>query len=157
MTIGNAIRRLRQTSGKSQQIFSTELGISLRAYSKYENGAQPEPKQLSTFLDYARETGQSDLAAVFQGALDQSLGIPYSTLFYPSPAQSKRAEYLFSETAVEALRQCLAGHADYADVAPVVIQAVAEAIERVAVREHDPARVKQLRLIRPEKKKKEKK
>jgi hypothetical protein len=81
-----------------------------------------------------------------------------STLFYgPSSAPSKRAEYSFTGTAIEAVWQCLNGHADYADIAPLVIQAVGEAIERLAEREHDPARIKQFRLIRPHKSRKEKK
>jgi transcriptional regulator with XRE-family HTH domain len=156
MTVNDAVLKLRQHSGKSQQVFATELGMSLRAYSKYEHEQMPEPKQLSAFLDYARETKQTKLVAVFQGALQQSLGIPYSSLFYPAPAAAKRVEYSFSETAVEALRQCLSGHADYTGVAPLVIQAVAEAIERLAEREHDPARVKQLRPIRPQEKRRKK-
>jgi hypothetical protein len=63
---------------------------------------------------------------------------------------------LDNETAVEALRQCLSGHSDYADIGPVVIQAVAEAIERRAEREQDPARVKQFRPIRPQEKRRRK-
>jgi len=156
MTVNSAVLKLRQHSRKSQQVFSTELGMSLRAYSKYEHDQMPEPRQLSIFLACARRARPWDLIAAFEGALQRSLAIPYSTLFYPSPAPSKRAEYSFSETAVEALRQCLSGHADYAEVAPVVIQEVAEAIEQVAEREHDPVRAKQLRSIRPEKKRKEK-
>jgi transcriptional regulator with XRE-family HTH domain len=156
MTVNSAILKLRQQSGKSQQVFATELGMSLRAYSKYEHEQMPEPRQLSAFLDCAHRTGQSDLAAVFEGALQQSLGIPYSTLFYgPSSAPSKRPEYSFNEKTSEAVRQCLSGHPDYVAIAPLVIQAVGETIEQLAEREHDPVRTTQLRMIRPQKKRKE--
>jgi hypothetical protein len=89
---------------------------------------------------------------VFAEALSKSLAIPYSSFFYPRirlSDSSTRVEYSFNSKSLEALRQCLSGHADYSDIAPLVIQAVAEAIEGLAERENDPARVKQFRAIRP--------
>src|SRR5215469_9849391 len=154
MTVNDAVRAIREASGKSQQLFSTELGMSLRAFSKYEKDQMPEPRQLCTFLEYARTNGHSQAERVFENALRAALGtyVPYSSLFYgPSPRSRKAVEYSFTAESLDALRQCLAGHADYADVAPVVIQAVAEAIEALTERERDPARVRQLRAVRPKK------
>jgi hypothetical protein len=157
MTVNDAVRAIRQASAKSQQLFATELGMSLRAFSKYEKDQLPEPRQLCTFLEYARTNGHSQAERVFENALRAALGtyVPYSSLFYgPSPRSAKAVEYSFTSESLDALRQCLAGHADYADVARTVIQAVAQAIEGIAEREHDPARVKKLRMIRPQKRKK---
>jgi transcriptional regulator with XRE-family HTH domain len=154
MTVNDAVRAIREASGKSQQLFSTELGISLRAFAKYEKDQMPEPRQLCTFLEYARKNGHSRAERVFENALQTALGtyVPYSRLFYgPSPRSVKTVEYSFSPESLDALRQCLAGDASYAEVAPRVIWAVAEAIEKLAEREQDAACVKQFRAIRPKK------
>jgi hypothetical protein len=99
------------------------------------------------------------LVQVFGKALQESLAIPYSSPCYPrvlSSGSSDRVEYSFDPESREGLHRCLRGHADYENVAPLVIRAVAEAIEGLAEREHDPERIKQFRAIRPQKRKKEK-
>jgi transcriptional regulator with XRE-family HTH domain len=148
MNVNTAVRRLRKHRHQTQQQFATELGMSISGLQNYERDQMPEPRQLSIFLDCAQKFGPCEVAKVFRDALQRSLAVPYSSLFY-GPSPSNRVEYSFNAQSIDALHQCLAGHADYADVAPLVMRAVAEAIEGLAERENDPARVKQLRKIRP--------
>jgi hypothetical protein len=74
MTLNQAVRDLRKSTGKSQQLFATELGICLRAFQRYEHTQLPEPKPLFALECAAVEAGRSDLAEVFHGALSRAMG-----------------------------------------------------------------------------------
>jgi transcriptional regulator with XRE-family HTH domain len=75
VTLNEAIRALRKHVGKTQQIFATELGISISSLNNYERKRTPEPKQLFRFERAALDSGRGDLAEVFRDALVKSLGV----------------------------------------------------------------------------------
>ena len=64
-----AIRLLRKRSGQTQQQFATGLGLSLRAYQKYEQGSKPEARALIRFLALAEDAKFHDLWDLFHQAL----------------------------------------------------------------------------------------
>jgi transcriptional regulator with XRE-family HTH domain len=74
VTVNEAVRALRKHVGKTQQIFATELGISISSLNNYERKRTPEPKQLFRFERAAIDSGRGDLAEVFRDALVKSLG-----------------------------------------------------------------------------------
>jgi transcriptional regulator with XRE-family HTH domain len=155
MTVNAAVRQLRKHRMQTQQVFATDLGLSISGLQNYERDQMPEPRQLAIFLHCAQKANRPDLAKVFGEGLQRSLGIPYSALFYgPSSTLSNSVEYSFDLKSLEALQQCLSRDARYADIATAVIRAVGSAIETLAEREHDPVRRKQLRMIRPRRKEK---
>jgi transcriptional regulator with XRE-family HTH domain len=78
VTINQAVRALRRHVKKTQQIFATELGISISALNNYERKRIPEPKQLLTFERAAIDAGRHDLAKVFEAALREALGLGWT-------------------------------------------------------------------------------
>lgn len=74
MTLNQAVRELRKTSGKSQQLFATELGMSLSALQKYEKAQSPDPRPLFALETAATAIGRFDLADMFHGALVAAMG-----------------------------------------------------------------------------------
>jgi transcriptional regulator with XRE-family HTH domain len=74
MTVNEAARALRQHVGKTQQVFATELGLSLRAYQAYEQKQVPDPRPLLTLQYAAEEAGRIDLAQVFRRAFRENVG-----------------------------------------------------------------------------------
>jgi transcriptional regulator with XRE-family HTH domain len=76
MSLAEAILALRRHTGQSQQIMSSRLGISLRAFQKYEHGQIPEPKQLLRLMAAAHALRRKDLYAVFAEALHAELDPP---------------------------------------------------------------------------------
>ena len=75
-TIQEAVRLLRKHSGQSQQIFSSLLGLSLRALQKDEEGQIPEPRALLRFAVLARDGGFTDLEEIFGKAAVLFLSMP---------------------------------------------------------------------------------
>ena len=68
---------LRKRSGKSQQQFATEVGLSLRAYQKYEQGSKPDARALIRFLALAEDAKFHDLWDLFhQHLVALHLGMP---------------------------------------------------------------------------------
>jgi hypothetical protein len=74
-TINEAVRELRRRTQKSQQVLSTELGLSLSAYQKYEQKQLPEARALGRFMLLAERQHWGDLANLFRGALAQDLAM----------------------------------------------------------------------------------
>jgi transcriptional regulator with XRE-family HTH domain len=75
VTIHEAVRSLRKDLGKTQQVFATELGMSISSLVNYERDRIPEPKQLCRFFWAARDAGREDLAQIFKKAILKSLGM----------------------------------------------------------------------------------
>jgi transcriptional regulator with XRE-family HTH domain len=69
MPVNEAVRILRKLTGETQQVFSTRLGLSLRAYQKYEQNQMPEPRALMRLLAVAIDGKVSR-------DLQWSLGVP---------------------------------------------------------------------------------
>ena len=76
MSLTEAIHALRRHTGESQQVLATRLGISLRAFQKYEYGQTPEPKQLLRLMAAAHALRRKDLYAAFAEALHAELDPP---------------------------------------------------------------------------------
>ena len=76
MTLTEAIRELRRVSGLNQQYLATELKMSTRALSQYENGKTPEPKQLLALYACAHRKKRTDLCQIFADALTKELEAP---------------------------------------------------------------------------------
>jgi transcriptional regulator with XRE-family HTH domain len=73
VTVHAAVKALRDHAGKTQQIFATELGISISSLSNYERTRMPEPAPLLKFRRVAEQVGRKDLEEVFNHALSESL------------------------------------------------------------------------------------
>lgn len=110
MTVNEAVRALRKHAGKTQQVFATELGISISSLNNYERERIPEPKQLFLFGGAAHRAGRSDLAFVFNKTALEALGAWRGGWY----------EYVLGE----ALEACL-GDSQYHDIASVVVSALA--------------------------------
>ena len=68
MTLSQAIRELRRLSGKSQQVFATELHMTIRSLQLYELGRRtPEPKGLMALAAEADRLDNDDLYGIFLG------------------------------------------------------------------------------------------
>jgi transcriptional regulator with XRE-family HTH domain len=76
MTVNEAIRALRKHSGKTQQVFATELGISLRAFQKYEQEQMPEPQALARFIALALDAKLDIIHRNLLNALLKQLAVP---------------------------------------------------------------------------------
>jgi transcriptional regulator with XRE-family HTH domain len=76
MSVTDAIHELRRESGLNQQYLATDLRISIRAMSQYENGKTPEPKTMLKFYAYALKLRRTDLATVFSNAFVRELDPP---------------------------------------------------------------------------------
>jgi transcriptional regulator with XRE-family HTH domain len=135
VTVNQAVRALRKHVGKTQQIFATELGISISSLNNYERQRIPEPKQLIAFEGTALKAGRADLAMVFLKALGAALGwFDWHSelalkLLKLDPNNPKN---WYELACLEALERCLSGAAGYQDLAPTVMSALALVIEREA-------------------------
>src|SRR5262245_33452092 len=142
MTVNQAVRSLRKHVKKTQQRFATELDISISSLNNYERRRIPEPKQLLAFLRAAQDAGRDDLVTVFHGALHEALGIAVSWYFGAGlrllRLEPEDPAAWYEWAAVQALERCLTGATEYKEVAPVVISALALAIEKQAEIVNDP-------------------
>jgi DNA-binding XRE family transcriptional regulator len=138
VTVNQAVRALRKHVGKTQQIFATELGISISSLNNYERQRTPEPKQLFAFEHAARDVGRHDLARIFSREAREALGWTdwYSgsalNLLQLDPATP---EHWYELACVEALERCLSGASDYQDLIATVMTALSMVVERQAERE----------------------
>jgi transcriptional regulator with XRE-family HTH domain len=71
MDLHEAVRKLRLTTGESQQAFAQHLGLSLRAIANYEKDRVPNGPALYRLARLARQVGQPDLAQIFSSALSE--------------------------------------------------------------------------------------
>jgi hypothetical protein len=72
MTIHKAIRELR--GSESQQAFSSRLGMSIRALTRYEKDRMPELKPLYILIVEAKRIKRQDLARVLIHAFNEQIG-----------------------------------------------------------------------------------
>jgi transcriptional regulator with XRE-family HTH domain len=134
VTVNQAVRALRKHVRKTQQIFATELGISISSLNNYERQRTPEPKQLIAFQRAAQEAGRDDLAHVFWTEAQEALGIEWR--WYSgsgarlSGLDRNNPENWYEVAALEALENCLGGATLYQDIAPSVVSAIALAVAR---------------------------
>ena len=73
MNINQAIRQLRERLGSNQQIFATNLGISIRALVNYEKDREPLVESLTKLALVARLAGLPDLETFFTDAVRERL------------------------------------------------------------------------------------
>jgi transcriptional regulator with XRE-family HTH domain len=71
MNLNHAVRKLRLTTGESQQSFAQELRLSMRAIANYEKDRVPNGPALYRLAKLARQVGQPDLAQIFSSALSE--------------------------------------------------------------------------------------
>src|SRR5271167_397831 len=69
MDIHQAVKELRNRLELSQQVFATNLGLSIRAISNYEKDRIPGARPLSQLERCAIGNKQPDLAQIFADAL----------------------------------------------------------------------------------------
>jgi transcriptional regulator with XRE-family HTH domain len=133
VTVNQAVRALRKHVRKTQQVFATELGISISSLNNYERKRIPEPKQLATFATAARVADRPDLADVFSRALGHALGWYdyYSgsglTLITLDP---NNPENWYELACVEALERILTNATQYQDLRHTVMAAISLVVER---------------------------
>ena len=68
-----AVRKLREHLGESQQAFAVRLGLSIRAIANYEKDRPPTGKALAALAHAATEAGRHDLAYEFTQALAREI------------------------------------------------------------------------------------
>lgn len=73
--VNQAIRGLREHVKQSQQVFATELGISISALNNYEQKRIPELKKLFAFERAAIKARRDDLALIFNRAIKEGIGL----------------------------------------------------------------------------------
>jgi hypothetical protein len=149
MTVSQAVRALRKHVGKTQQVWATELGMSIRALFTYEHGKIPEPKQLVAFASAASAAGRDDLWRLFMKATAEQLG---AIDMIWTEAEKIRQEMegesrlpppdWYEKQTLKVVRACLRersgygeGKLGYGDFAWVVMGAVTSAVEKF---ESDP-------------------
>jgi transcriptional regulator with XRE-family HTH domain len=134
VTIHQAVRALREHVDQTQQVFATELGMSISSLSNYERNRIPEPKQLLTFARRAEEAKRLDLAICFFRAASEALGIEqkwYSGApIYFWKINPEDPNQWYEVQVFQALALCLGGGTYYADLAPTVISALALVVDR---------------------------
>jgi transcriptional regulator with XRE-family HTH domain len=73
MDVSTAVKRLRESTGLSQQAFATEMGLSIRAVANYEKDRTPEREVLVRFMVFAMKHNQPKLADIFSAATTKDL------------------------------------------------------------------------------------
>ncbi len=73
MELTKAVKMLRTQVGESQQVFATKLGISIRGLVNYEKDREPPLALLLKLAAIARDTGNDNLADVFQWAFYEQI------------------------------------------------------------------------------------
>ena len=81
MDLNDAVRKLRDKTGDSQQAFATRLGLSIRAIVNYEKDRTPSAKALAAMAHLAAKHGEFELANQFWSALPEELAtVPLMTV-----------------------------------------------------------------------------
>lgn len=75
MDLNEAVRKLRERTGDSQQSFATRLGLSIRAVVNYEKDRKPSPRALAAMAHLARKHREYELANQFWSALPEELAM----------------------------------------------------------------------------------
>lgn len=88
MSVGEAVRKLRETLGLTQAEFARRIGVTTRALQRYEAGArQPEAAALVGIIRAATEAGLP--CGVFVWLLEQNLGLDrrdfFQAVFHRTP------------------------------------------------------------------------
>jgi transcriptional regulator with XRE-family HTH domain len=76
--LNTGVKELRRALGLSQQIFATQLGLSIRAVVNYEKDRAPTARALAQLAKLASVNEQPELARVFRDALGSELGLGMS-------------------------------------------------------------------------------
>jgi len=72
--LNTAVKELRRALGLSQQIFATQLGLSIRAVVNYEKDRAPTARALAQLEQLASHSSHPELARIFRDALGNELG-----------------------------------------------------------------------------------
>ena len=133
MTVNEAVLALRKHVRKTQQVFATELKMSIASLQNYEQDRMPQPKQLWAFARAARAAGREDLSEIFMQAVREAFGGD-KILNILSEIQLTPAAW-YEKHALETVKSCLEGKPGYRDFAFLVMGAVTSAVEKL---ESDP-------------------
>jgi len=71
----DAVRKLRIALGESQQAFAYRMKTAIRTVARYETTTPPKGKALAELFWVAADTGNTELANVFRGALVGEIGV----------------------------------------------------------------------------------
>jgi transcriptional regulator with XRE-family HTH domain len=94
--ISDAVIRLRQALGDSQQQFANRTGTAVGTVARYETSRPPKGKVLARFARLAEEAGRHDIAKNFAEALEGELG--------PTQAAFNQIEQMVALGSVEIYR-----------------------------------------------------
>lgn len=73
MDLNEAVKKLREKTGDSQQAFATRLRLSIRAIVNYEKDREPSPRALAAMARLAAEYHEYELANLLWSALPEEL------------------------------------------------------------------------------------
>jgi transcriptional regulator with XRE-family HTH domain len=97
-----AVRKLREKVGDTQQQFAARLNMAISTVVRYELTRAPQGEVLVKFMNLAAGHGENELAEVFRGALSEQLGyqVPLVPVlgehvsYPPAPNEQQEIEYL---------------------------------------------------------------
>ena len=78
LNLNAAVKELRRTLGLSQQVFATQLGLSIRAVVNYEKDRSPTARALAQLEQLASDNDHPELGRIFRDALGNELGFGMS-------------------------------------------------------------------------------
>jgi transcriptional regulator with XRE-family HTH domain len=73
--VSDAVRKLRECLGQTQQAFAHSLGVAITTVARWETTRPPKGKTLSNLNKLASENNQWGLAGIFVNALWDELGL----------------------------------------------------------------------------------
>lgn len=112
--LSQAVRKLREALGQTQQQFAHTLGTAITSIARYETGREPHGRPLARMAQVAADQGLEDLALTFRRALTRELGTWDSTGFTIVGLEPKDdAERLYLSSVLAVLR-----NPQYADLLP---------------------------------------
>ena len=120
MNLNQAVRKLRLTTGDTQQSFAQRLGLSMRAIANYEKDRVPNGPALYRLAKLARQVGRPDLAQIFSSALSEE--------FHDAVEPMTTEEKAWSDAVIALLRN--KDLTDWSQVGRSIIGALEKLVER---------------------------
>ena len=126
MSVGRAIKEIRQKLGESQQAFSNRLRVTVTSVSRWETDRfTPEPLLLAQLAAMAREHGLAEAA----DALTSEAGVVFQ-IIGPKMLQHAWRQFEMISSAIIEFRYRVNGGGFGADIPPELWEPLANALKR---------------------------
>src|SRR5665213_20412 len=121
MNLNQAVRKLRLTTGDTQQSFAQRLGLSMRAIANYEKDRVPNGPALYRLAKLARQVDQPHLAQIFSSALSEE--------FHEAVEPMTTEEKAWSDAVIALLRNRNKDLTDWSQVGRSIVSALERLVE----------------------------